>query len=66
MAGFNFDFTLEKFNACVGNPPYAEHWFEAICQILPDYDITSVQRVAAFLAQTAHRSEEHTSELQSH
>jgi putative chitinase len=56
MADFDFNFTLEKFKACVGNPPYAEHWFEAICQILPDYDINTIPRVAAFLAQTAHES----------
>ena len=54
--GFDFDFTLEKFKACVGNPPNAEHWFEALCEVLPDYDINTVPRVAAFLAQTAHES----------
>ena len=57
MSGeFQFNFTLEKFKACVGNPPFAEHWFEALCEILPDYDINTVERVAAFLAQTAHES----------
>ena len=54
--GFDFDFTLDKFKACVGNAPYADHWFEALCAILPDYDINTVPRVAAFLAQTAHES----------
>ena len=53
---FEFDFTFEKFKSCVGNPPYADHWYEALCQILPDYDINTVPRVAAFLAQTAHES----------
>ena len=38
-----------------GNP-YIEHWCEALNKILPDYDITTPQRVAAFLAQTAHES----------
>jgi putative chitinase len=57
MAGeFKFDFTLEKFKACIGNNPYADHWYEAVCEILPDYDIDTVPRVAAFLAQTAHES----------
>lgn len=56
MSGFNFNFTLAQFKECVGNPPYADHWFEALCQILPDYDINTPQRVAAFLAQTAHES----------
>lgn len=54
--GFDFDFTLAKFKECVGNPPYADHWYEALCEILPDYDINTVPRVAAFLAQTAHES----------
>ena len=56
MSGFDFDFTLDKFKECVGNPPNAESWYEAICQILPDYDINTAHRVAAFLAQTAHES----------
>jgi putative chitinase len=56
MSGFNFDFTVDKFKACIGNNPYAEHWYEALCDILPDYDINTVPRVAAFLAQTAHES----------
>ena len=38
-----------------GNP-YIEHWCEALNKILPDYDISTPQRVAAFLAQTAHES----------
>jgi putative chitinase len=55
--GFNFDFTLAKFKECVGgNPPHAEHWYNALCQILPDYEIDTPQRLAAFLAQTAHES----------
>jgi putative chitinase len=55
--GFTFEFTLAKFKECVGgNPPHAEHWYEAICQILPDYNIETAPRVAAFLAQTAHES----------
>jgi putative chitinase len=54
--GFNFNFTIDKFKACIGNNQYADHWFEALCQILPDYDISTVPRVAAFLAQTAHES----------
>ena len=56
MAGFNFNFTLAQFKECVGNPPNAEHWFEAICQVCPDYDIDTPSRLAAFLAQTAHES----------
>jgi putative chitinase len=38
-----------------GNP-YVEHWCDALNKILPDYDVSTPQRVAAFLAQTAHES----------
>ena len=38
-----------------GNP-YVDHWFEALEQLLPDYDINTPQRVAAFVAQCAHES----------
>jgi len=56
MAGFEFNFTQDKFTQIIGKNPYADHWFEALCEILPDYDINTVPRVAAFLAQTAHES----------
>ena len=56
MSGFDFDFTQAKFEACIGKNPHAEHWYEALCEILPDYDINTVPRMAAFLAQTAHES----------
>lgn len=34
-----------------GNP-YVTHWFDALNKILPDYDITTNQRCAAFIGQT--------------
>jgi len=56
MSGFEFDFTQAKFEQIIGKNPNATDWFEALCEILPDYDIHTVPRVAAFLAQTAHES----------
>ena len=56
MSDFKFDFTKEKFDAIIGANPHSEHWYEALCEILPDYDIDTVPRVAAFLAQCAHES----------
>ena len=56
MSGFKFNFTQQQFNEIIGKNPNATDWFEALCQILPDYDIDTVPRVAAFLAQTAHES----------
>ena len=38
-----------------GNP-YIEHWCEALNKILPDYEINTPARIAAFVAQTAHES----------
>lgn len=48
---FQFDFTLEKFQQIIYNPNDAE-WFSALYTILPEYQINSQLRVAAFLAQT--------------
>jgi putative chitinase len=36
--------------------PYAEHWLEALDILLPDYEINTPQRIAAFIAQCAHES----------
>ena len=56
MADFTFDFTKEKLAAMLPGNQYIEHWHEALCKILPDYDINTPQRVGAFIAQTAHES----------
>jgi putative chitinase len=56
MSGFDFDFTQAKLEAIIGKNPYSDHWFEALSETLPDYDINTVARVAAFLAQCAHES----------
>ena len=53
---FNFDFTQEQLAQLLPGNPYLDHWYEALCQILPDYEIDTPQRVAAFLAQCAHES----------
>jgi putative chitinase len=54
--GFDFDFTIDQLKKIVTNNPYIDHWYEALCKILPDYDINTQLRVAAFLAQCAHES----------
>ena len=56
MADFKFNFTKEKLAQIIPGNPHLDHWYEALCEILPDYDIDTVPRVAAFLAQTAHES----------
>jgi len=54
--GFEFNFTQDKLGQIIPGNPYLDHWYEALCKILPDYDINTVPRVAAFLAQCAHES----------
>lgn len=54
--GFDFDFTQDALSQIIPNNPYVDHWYEALTKILPDYGINTVERVAAFLAQTAHES----------
>ena len=38
-----------------GNP-YITNWHDALAQLLPDYEIDTPQRIAAFVAQCAHES----------
>jgi len=48
--------TQEQLQQIIPNNPYIDHWCDALNKILPDYDVSTPQRVAAFLAQTAHES----------
>jgi len=56
MSDFEFNFTKEKLAQIIPGNPNLDHWYESLCEILPDYDINTVPRVAAFLAQCAHES----------
>jgi putative chitinase len=53
---FTFDFKKEHLQALIGNNPYLDYWYGALCQILPEYEINTPERVAAWLAQCAHES----------
>jgi len=46
----------EQLQQILPGNPYLDHWCEALNKILPDYDINTPQREAAFLAQCAHES----------
>jgi len=59
---FEFDFTQQHLVACIPSHTSAT-WYDAICDNLPDYQITNIQRVAAWLAQMGHESNNFT-ELQ--
>ncbi len=54
--GFAFNFTPEQLAQIIPNNPYVAEWYDAVSRILPDYEINTVPRVAAFLAQCAHES----------
>lgn len=53
---YDFDFTLETFKKAVPHCKEPEAWFEQFYEILPTYDITTMERVVAFLAQCGHES----------
>lgn len=40
----------------IGKNQYIDYWYNAICEILPEYEINTPHRVAAFIAQCAHES----------
>jgi putative chitinase len=53
---FTFDFREDQLEQIIHGNPYVPQWFEALSSILPEYEINTPERVAAFLAQTAHES----------
>lgn len=53
---FTFDFQKSHLQEMIGNNQYLDYWFNALNEILPEYQIHTPQRVAAFIAQCAHES----------
>lgn len=51
---FTFDFTEDKFAQLISNN--TQEWYQALVNNLPQYEINTVERVAAFIAQCAHES----------
>jgi putative chitinase len=50
------ELTLQQLKQLLPKNPYVEHWHHALAQLLPDYEINTPQRIAAFIAQCAHES----------
>jgi putative chitinase len=53
---FTFEFKKEHLAEILGKNPYVNNWYDALCEILPVYEINTPERVAAFVAQCAHES----------
>ena len=52
----NFILSKAQLAQLLPGNPYLDYWHHALEQALPDYDINTPQRVAAFVAQCAHES----------
>ena len=52
------ELTLQQLKQLLPKNPYVDHWHRALAQLLPDYEINTPQRIAAFIAQCAHESGE--------
>jgi putative chitinase len=56
MSKFDFDFTKEHLAALIPGNTKVDSWYAALCEILPKYGITTPRRVAHFISQCAHES----------
>jgi putative chitinase len=52
----DFILSKEQLAQLIPGNPYVDYWHSAMERCLPDYDINTPQRVAAFMAQCGHES----------
>ena len=50
------ELTKDQLKQLLPKNPYIEQWHHALSILLPDYEINTPQRIAAFMAQCAHES----------
>ena len=50
------ELTKQQLKQLLPKNPYIDQWHHALSQLLPDYEINTPQRIAAFIAQCAHES----------
>ena len=50
------ELTLDQLKQLIPKNPYVDHWHGALSQLLPDYNINTPNRIAAFVAQCSHES----------
>ena len=57
---FDFDFTEQKLGQILTRNKNVNEWYKAMVVQLPQFEVTSAKRVAAFVAQCAHESADFT------
>ena len=57
---FEFDFTEQKLAKILTRNKHVDEWYEAMTVQLPQFEVTTAKRVAAFVAQCAHESADFT------
>jgi putative chitinase len=50
------ELTQQQLKQLLPKNPYIPQWHHALSQLLPDYEINTPQRIAAFIAQCSHES----------
>jgi putative chitinase len=50
------ELTKQQLQQLLPKNPYIDHWYDALAILLPDYEINTAQRIAAFIAQCSHES----------
>ena len=50
------ELTKQQLKELLPKNPYIDQWHHALSQLLPDYEINTPKRIAAFIAQCAHES----------
>lgn len=50
------ELTLAQLRELLPGNPYVQQWHHALAQLLPDYEINTPHRIAAFIAQCSHES----------
>lgn len=58
--GFNFELTKDHIRDILRGNPSPDEWWEVLIAVLPRYEINTVDRVACFLAQCGHESNNFT------
>lgn len=54
--GFDFEFTQDQLQKILPKVKNISDWYSAMIDALPQYEINTVERVSAFIAQCAHES----------